>query len=615
MRTRIQSVVLTCAASMLAAFVAQAPAVAGVTPIDNSITYQGQLSTGSGPVTGIVSLRFRLFTLAAGGAQVGATLTACNVAVTDGLFTVDLDFGAAAFEGSQRFLEIGVQSPAGNCATFTTLTPRQTITAAPYAIRSLAPWVTNGTSIFYNDGAVGIGTNLPAADLEISRANATMRLTSTAFLGTSTLDLKGDSVGLSSNVLGTIRFLDDTNTVRAEISSATGLLQNPLNFSVDGTTEMVLTGNGNLGVGTTLPVAKLQLVGGSDSEPGSGGYLVVGATNSTNISIDNNEIMARNNGEVATLFLNNDGGDVSICPGANGQVGIGTAPSSSQLTVFNSLFVNGGAQPRIDVGPNGFLLMDSGADVILTNGGLEVNTPSGGSTFFNRTASDGSLISFINNGVNAGGIAVFGSTVSYNTFTGSHYGWTDVPIEHGALVSLSGTNQRDHDGPNCELVYGIKTTMVANDPRVLGAYLSAPDPTDAASRHFIAAVGNGEMWVVDTGAGDIGSGAYLISSNTPGCAMQDDPAQFAVGHVVARAGEDVKWSSVRPGADGVKRVLLSVFFESFERQGDAAALGETIDSLKAENEALRARLDAIEARLSALAIHAVAPVQASGGQR
>lgn len=72
------------------------------------------------------------------------------------------------------------------------------------------------------------------------------------------------------------------------------------------------TTTGNVGVGTTSPDAKLQVEGGTDSALAGGGFVVVGSTAGTNISIDNNEIMARNNGAPATLFLNNDGGTVRV---------------------------------------------------------------------------------------------------------------------------------------------------------------------------------------------------------------------------------------------------------------------------------------------------------------
>lgn len=69
----------------------------------------------------------------------------------------------------------------------------------------------------------------------------------------------------------------------------------------------------NVGLGTATPNSKLEIVGGSDVEVTNGlGFIVLGDVGGTNIGIDNNEIMARNNGAIATLFLNANGGDVSV---------------------------------------------------------------------------------------------------------------------------------------------------------------------------------------------------------------------------------------------------------------------------------------------------------------
>ena len=47
-----------------------------------------------------------------------------NVAVSNGLFTVTLDFGANTLPGADRWLELGVRTN-GSSAAFTTLSPRQ----------------------------------------------------------------------------------------------------------------------------------------------------------------------------------------------------------------------------------------------------------------------------------------------------------------------------------------------------------------------------------------------------------------------------------------------------------------------------------------------------------
>jgi hypothetical protein len=99
-----------------------------------AFTYQGRLESGGAPANGSFDLRFILYNAEAGGSQVGAILTNAATAISNGLFTVTLDFGAGVFTGADRWLEIGVR-PSGGGA-FTTLSPRQKLTATPYAITS-----------------------------------------------------------------------------------------------------------------------------------------------------------------------------------------------------------------------------------------------------------------------------------------------------------------------------------------------------------------------------------------------------------------------------------------------------------------------------------------------
>src|SRR3989454_3521113 len=101
----------------------------------SSFTYQGRLTDGGTPANGNYDLQFVLFDSLSGGAQVGSTQTLNTVAVSNGVFTVSLDFGANAFTGASRFLEISARPSGGG--SFTLLSPRQQITSTPYALRSL----------------------------------------------------------------------------------------------------------------------------------------------------------------------------------------------------------------------------------------------------------------------------------------------------------------------------------------------------------------------------------------------------------------------------------------------------------------------------------------------
>jgi hypothetical protein len=99
-------------------------------------TYQGQLKNANGLVNGVCDFQFSLWDAESGGAQVGATQSIAAVNVSVGLFTVQLNgagqFGANAFNGQGRWVQVDVK-----CAsdpTFTTLSPRQPLTPAPYAL-------------------------------------------------------------------------------------------------------------------------------------------------------------------------------------------------------------------------------------------------------------------------------------------------------------------------------------------------------------------------------------------------------------------------------------------------------------------------------------------------
>ncbi len=96
-----------------------------------AFTYQGRLNDGSGPATGIYDLRFAIYD-AAGGGNAGGTVTNAATPVTNGLFTITLDFGSGVFTGPARWLEIGVRT--NGATAFTTLTSRQPVTPTPYAI-------------------------------------------------------------------------------------------------------------------------------------------------------------------------------------------------------------------------------------------------------------------------------------------------------------------------------------------------------------------------------------------------------------------------------------------------------------------------------------------------
>jgi hypothetical protein len=104
-----------------------------------SFSYQGRLLDAGSPANGAYDFQFSLYNDATAGSQVGSVQTRDDVTVTDGLFIVELDFGNV-FDGTALYLEIGVR-PGASSGAYTPLSPRQPLTATPYALYSKgAPW-------------------------------------------------------------------------------------------------------------------------------------------------------------------------------------------------------------------------------------------------------------------------------------------------------------------------------------------------------------------------------------------------------------------------------------------------------------------------------------------
>jgi len=124
----------------VAAGLALASVVSAQAPLGTAVTYQGQLKLDGQPVNATADFQFTLWDAESAGNPIGAMSPVDNVTVADGLFTVEVnannEFGGEAFNGEERWLEIAVRSPSGQ-GQFTTLAPRQNLTAAPNSLFAL----------------------------------------------------------------------------------------------------------------------------------------------------------------------------------------------------------------------------------------------------------------------------------------------------------------------------------------------------------------------------------------------------------------------------------------------------------------------------------------------
>ena len=105
-----------------------------------AFTYQGQLRDGGTNAYGAYTMIFKLYDASTNGNQVGVAITN-SPTLFNGLFSVNLDFGAGAFNGNARWLDITVT----NGPTTQTLWPRVQVLPSPYALfAAVAGTVTNG---------------------------------------------------------------------------------------------------------------------------------------------------------------------------------------------------------------------------------------------------------------------------------------------------------------------------------------------------------------------------------------------------------------------------------------------------------------------------------------
>lgn len=127
--------------------------VPGILAQTSEISYQGSLKDGAALASGNYDIEFRLYDAASGGLLIGTEIYLSPVVVTDGVFAVKLDFGAAGFPGQDRYLEIAVRKT--GVGSLVTLGPRQKIGSAPYAIQSLQ--ATTATTAFIASNAQALG--------------------------------------------------------------------------------------------------------------------------------------------------------------------------------------------------------------------------------------------------------------------------------------------------------------------------------------------------------------------------------------------------------------------------------------------------------------------------
>lgn len=168
----------------------------------SAFSYQGRLTNNSAAANGTYNMKFRLYDSDAVSAnQISAEIPAL-VTVVNGIFSINLDFGANSFAATgERWLEIEVNS--------TILTPRQKLTASPFAVRALnantADTATNAANADKLGGLTAnqyaLKTDTAPNSFQLGGVNAGEFVQKSGGTLTGTLNLPADGLTVGTNQL------------------------------------------------------------------------------------------------------------------------------------------------------------------------------------------------------------------------------------------------------------------------------------------------------------------------------------------------------------------------------------------------------------------------------
>jgi hypothetical protein len=408
-----------------------------------SFTYQGSLNDGGSPANGPYDLQFKLFDALSGGAQQGSTISRDDIQVTNGVFSVTLDFGAAAFPGASRFLEISVR-PGASTGAYTILSPRQQITSTPYAIKSLGAATADGLSTACVNCVVSsqIGS-LPAGSGSYIQ-NTTSQQSSANF------NISGNGTAGGTLNAATVNATTQYNLGGSRALSAPGM--NNL-FAGLGAGQVNTTGSNNAFFGSIA--GQSNTIGGGNSffgrnaggsnSTGSGNSLFgfsAGGANSTGFS---NSFFGFNAGAANTTGNNNTviGAGANVATGGLSfatAIGAGAVASASNTVVLGrnldavsvpgNLTVAGTLTSTLPSGSANYIqnttAPQSSANFNISGNGTVGGTLSAGAGVTgSSTATNGrGVIGQANNGTQANG--VFGTSTSGSGVRGDSASGTGV---------------------------------------------------------------------------------------------------------------------------------------------------------------------------------------------
>jgi hypothetical protein len=545
-----------------------------------AFTYHGILNHNHVPVTGLYDMLFAVYDVENGGTSLVTPLPKDAVGVTNGLFTVRIDFFGGVFTGPPRWLEVKVRKT--GTVPFETLTPRQEMTSSPYSIRAqtagtaadvstgavvkslnslkddvtlsaganvtIAPsgntltisstgtggniWSLNGASTYYN-ASVGIGTNNPATRLTVAGSGIYNSPTAAALT-------------LNNTIAGRLwewHALDDGRLQLADFTAAA--------------TRMVVDTAGNFGFGTVTPASKLTVsYPGFGLEHTGGNVRLATYVSSDGLFTDGGWLGTISNHKLH-LYVNN--GQPSVTVSTAGDVGIGTTTPQERLTIANVFGQSSGLKitgPGVaGVGMAIENLFPGGHKWDLVSGDVfnpSIPSASGNFRIVDETANATRLVIDPNGNVGIGNLInpqakldVQGTTrTKVLTITGGAdiaepFPFSSANIPQGSVMVI------DEENPG-----RLKLSTEPYDTRVAGIVSGANGIRPGISLQQEGALDGGQnvalsgrVYVLaDATNAAIKPGDLLTSSSTPGHAMRVADHARAQGAILGKAMSGLKES-------------------------------------------------------------------------
>jgi hypothetical protein len=188
------------------------------------------------------------------------------------------------------------------------------------------------------------------------------------------------------------------------------------------TTNQLLIASGSATFGVELNAPSLKLTSGGDASLSSTAHVLqLGPTSGTNMALDGNEIMARNNGAASSLIFQNDGGNISACAGG------GTTTFGGNLVIPNIIYHAGDT--------NTYLQFQTADQFRVVTGGVERLEVNNSAVTVAGVLSVGAAIDLVDNK-----ILRFGSSDDVEFFFSGSHMYTDLNL--GDWYIRDGTTNR-----------------------------------------------------------------------------------------------------------------------------------------------------------------------------